>query len=632
MRAVVIVLLLSSVAAAQPSEQSEIDRRAEAQRTCAARDPKCDWIATFSSLERASILRALAARALLVEPSPWGKVIGKIHIYNEDVFAEDNWLQFFNFIHYTTREHAVRQELTIDEGELWNDDLIAESSRRLRDPLYSSVVAILPVKTAEAGKVDVLVVTRDVWSLRFNSQYSFQEGSLTNLRISISENNFLGHRNLLAAALAMDQGAVAVGPVFIDKNVAGTHLYLYTAVDEVVTRQSLNVFDPRIADPTMSKPSGDPHGIEDGGGFHHEGSDSNIQLLYPLWSLASEWGGGVTFAHNYGVSRSLLFTGLRGIHETASDGTEVLLPREYARRAWTTNAYVVRQWGTWLKQSLGFGMTVSSVKPSLLASFPSDVQLQQEFERDVFPRSEVISAPNVEYHFYMPRYTTLRDFTTYDLAEDTQIGPDADLNVAEALHVLGSDSHFTAPSVSAGWTFPWCRDGFVRIGGGFSLRIQHADSHGRYFDTIDNTANAQIRAATPIYQYVRFVAQASMATRWHDTQNNYYTLGSDSGLRGYAIAQFSGQRVTVGQLEARSIPWPIWVLRVGGVAFYEAGGASNSFGTLSPLYQDVGFGIRALIPQTSRDLFRFDVAFPLVAAPFWPAFHPQITAGFGSYF
>jgi len=34
----------------------------------------------------------------------------------------------------------------------------------------------VPVKSAEPGKVDVLVVTRDIWSLRLNTQYTFQEG------------------------------------------------------------------------------------------------------------------------------------------------------------------------------------------------------------------------------------------------------------------------------------------------------------------------------------------------------------------------------------------------------------------------------------------------------------------------
>ena len=50
------------------------------------------------------------------------------------------------------------------------------------------------------------------------------------------------------------------------------------------------------------------------------------------------------------------------------------------------------------------------------------------------------------------------------------------------------------------------------------------------------------------------------------------------------------------------------------------------------LYNDIGIGVRMLIPQTSRELFRFDLAFPLQSAPNNPALHPHFIAGFQSYF
>ena len=52
-----------------------VEARHEAEAVCAAHDPKCDWVATFSSLERRSIIRTLLRRGLDVEPVPWGKVI-----------------------------------------------------------------------------------------------------------------------------------------------------------------------------------------------------------------------------------------------------------------------------------------------------------------------------------------------------------------------------------------------------------------------------------------------------------------------------------------------------------------------------------------------------------------------------
>ncbi|HEV7556343.1 MAG TPA: hypothetical protein VGO00_12840, partial [Kofleriaceae bacterium] len=101
-----------------------------------------------------------------------------------------------------------------------------------------------------------------------------------------------------------------------------------------------------------------------------------------------------------------------------------------------------------------------------------------------------------------------------------------------------------------------------------------------------------------------------------------------SGLRGFVINQFLGQRVVSTLVEARTIPWSVWVLRIGGVLFLDSGGAADSLATMV-LHNDAGLGFRMLIPQTSRQLFRFDVAFPLDGLD---AGHPHFIASFDSYF
>jgi hypothetical protein len=50
------------------------------------------------------------------------------------------------------------------------------------------------------------------------------------------------------------------------------------------------------------------------------------------------------------------------------------------------------------------------------------------------------------------------------------------------------------------------------------------------------------------------------------------------------------------------------------------------------LYNDVGVGLRLLIPQFNRDVARIDIAFPLQSAPNNPAGYPHFIAGFASYF
>lgn len=584
----------------KPSEAAQLDREI-AEEQCAAHDPSCDWIATLSSLERASVVRALVSRGYEVEPSPWNKVIGAIRVYNEEVFAEGSrFLQFFNHVHITTKESTIRAEAVVTSGEIWDQPRIEETARRLRDPLWTSVVAVIPVKSPNPGTVDVLIVTRDIWSLRLNTQYTYQQGRLTSLIMSFAENNFLGRRDVLAAALTMDQGAIAIGPLFIDKNLFGEHLDLRVRIDDILTRDDLTKHST----------------------LHSEGTQSAITLSRPLWSLASEWAAGATFTHRFAIDRQYKGTALKPydyVDPTTMETTS--FERQYAMRRWGASAFMTRQWGTQLKQQFSSGYSVNSQRPRPLDDFPGNAAQRAAFIANVLPRSEVTSVPFVEYAFFTPRYSTLRNISTFALAEDVRIGPDFDASLGFGLKALGSDENFQRLSSAVGWTFPWSRDGFARIAAGLGGRYQQGE-------LIDNTATWSVRAAAPaVAGRVRFLAQAQLLTRWHD-QNRFYAIGSDTGLRGYGINEFSGQRLVNFQFEARTLPYAWWVLRLGGVAFYDLGGAADSLKQLT-LHQDAGLGLRMLIPQTSAQLVKFDFAIPFDGAN---RGRVRFLAGFGSEF
>lgn len=627
-----------TVPAPAGKKQTATEARLAAAAVCAAHDPSCDWLATFSSLERNSIRRTLVELKLEPEPEPWGKVIGRVHVRNEDVFAEKNWLRFFNIFHVTTRAQAVHRELTLEEGEIWDEERIIESARRIRDPLYTSVVALLPVKSADPSKVDLLVVTRDIWSLRLNTKWDVQGDRLVGFTMSISENNFLGRRKTVALGFIMDQGAIATGPLYIDKNFLGLehHFDLRARIDRIFTRRSLDVNtivgegdDAQI----ISMPSRDPGGIQDDGKLRAEGTAATISLTKPLWSLASKWGAGGSVSYRNAISRSYRLNGLRGYDDPETPDPD-FLPREYRMRTWSVRAAATRQWGDEFKQAVEVGYTVASQRPTLLdyPAFQVDELLLEHFQRDVFPRDEVVSAPFIEYAVFQKRFATTRNVDTYELAEDVRFGPNLSVSLSQTFKTLGSTHRFTRPALSMGWTFRWGRDGFARVSAGGQLRIQDGE-------TIDNTATAQIRAATPTLSFFRLIAQVHTETRWNDQSNSDYTLGSESGLRAYAISEFFGDRRIVGQLEARSVPFPVWVVRLGGVLFYDGGGAADTFKRME-YFHDVGFGARMLIPQSSGQLFRFDLSFPLVdgqatdaaGRPITRAGYPKFIAGFDSYF
>lgn len=625
-RGVSIVCALLAVArVASADEAPAVDARearALAERQCAAEADDCDWLATLSSLERLSVKRAIAARHYVVEPAPWGKTIGRIEVFNEDVFAEKNrLLRFFNHFHVTTKEPAIRRELVVRPGDTWDQRKIEESARRLRDPLFSSVIAIVPVASAEEGKVDVLVVTRDIWSLRLNTAYTVQQGTLTDLAISLSENNFIGRRKVVAAAFTMDQGAIAAGPLYIDKNFLGRHVDLRARVNTIINRDAL--FD---------------RGALDG-----EGSSSTITLSKTLWKLSSTWGWGATFTHRFAIDRRFAGTDLRGVRcpldggdcelrfqPTAVADGEVL-PWIYDMRRWGASAYVVRQWGHTIKHQATFGYSLDSQHPMLLSSFPGTDAQRAPFARAVLPRSEVTSVPYVGYSLFTPRYRTRRNVNTYDLAEDLRLGPSLDLSYGVGLELLGSSANFQRGGITGGWTVPWCKDGSLTASAGYSTRLQG----GEWFD---NSLQFSTRIVTPTLcdgealrggaNLARLVIESTLASRWNNLSPTLLTVGSDNGLRGFDINQFFGSRLFSTQIELRTLPLPIWVFRVGAVAFYELGGAADTFRELD-LHHDVGFGLRGLTPQTSRELFRFDLAFPMDGPD---RGHPKFSAGFQQEF
>jgi hypothetical protein len=586
---------------AESADTAQRDRGL-AEEKCASRDPGCDWIATLSSLERATVLRALTARGYALDPAPWGKVIGAVRVYNEDVFAEGWWLlRFFNNFHVTTKESTIRTDAVISAGERWDQARVEETARKLRDPLWTSIVAVLPVAAAQPGTVDALIVTRDIWSLRFNTTYTFQQGKLTDLVTSLSENNLAGKRDVFALAVTMDQGAFAAGPLFIDKNLVGEHLDLRAQVSEIVNRDALL----------------------DRGAFHAEGSQSTISLTRPLWSLASEWAAGVSFTHRFAIDRQFRGTGLRTFTYTDPDTMEsTTFDNQYKMRRWGVRASVTRQWGDAVKSQLSFGHSVDSQRPVPLDDAGGSPEALAAFVARVLPRSEVTSVPFVEYAMFTPRYSTLRNVATFALAEDLRTGPDLDVSLGFGLEVLGSDHNFERLSATAGWTLPWARDGFWRAATSFSTRRQDGD-------WVDNTVSGSLRAAAPPVHGVRLLAQTSLSSRFgQNPSNGFYAIGSDSGLRGFAINEFTGQRYFNLQAEARTLPYPVWVLRLGAVAFYDLGGAEVSL-TQMALHQDAGVGLRILIPQTSAQLLKFDVAIPFDGENRGA---PRFLAGFGSEF
>jgi hypothetical protein len=566
---------------------------------------------SLGTLERQATEDALAGRGLRIDAAPGGKRIGQIHVFNHEVFSRrDGYTQLLNVFHFTTREHIIRREVLLQPGDLYDGPLLDESVRNLRDADFSSLVVILPVVAAEPGKVDLLVVTRDVWSLRFNTEFDYGEGTLRALSTSLSENNLFGWRKKFSFVFVLDRGAYGVGPSYYDPNVAGTRLTFSTSLRAYYARQT----------------------------GEREGEFVSGALAYPLFSLASRWGASLSASHSNLVRREFLGNSLRTVDIAATPEREAL-PRTYRLRSQAVDAQVVRGLGRAVLHRVAAGYSLSVRRPALLPDFPSaDPVVREIFTRAVLPLSELVSSIYLSYRLFTPRYRVYRDYATYDLREDALLGPNFTAAISQAADWLGSEVSAIGLSAGASYTHDWL-DGYQRVSASFSARI--LDGKLR-----DQLRGASLTLGTPMLRrLVRIVGEAGASVLLDSSRPNvFYTAGAETGLRGYATGEFAGLATWVAHLEARSAPVPVFALRLGAVAFWDVGHAAPRFSDLSARH-DVGAGLRLLIPQLNFYVLRVDWAIPLQnghlvpASPAMPAYYltragfpGRISAGFAQAF
>jgi hypothetical protein len=575
--------------------------------------------ADLGKLEREAVDDALSLRGLSIEPEPQAKIIGVVHVVNLDVFLprERVPLVWANIFHRTTREHHVRRESLLYAGDRYDQDLVEETTRNLQDPTLSNVVAVLPVKSSTPGMVDVLIVTRDVWSLRFNQDFEFQQGQLIYYTASLSENNLLGWRKNLAAVFEMNQGEMSFGPNYIDPNIMGTRLKLKAAFYGIWARQIGEI----AAGP-------------------YEGTSSLFHLEYPLYSLASRWGAAADFSHVDGVIRRFLGTELReipldGIIRNACNPGPAALPGQetapwmYRRRTVNTSEVVTRSFPRpRIIQRVSIGYELALVRPSFTPDFPyPDGSSQRvQFAQEVFPLSERTADLFVRYDLFTPRYRTYRDFNTFDFREDVQLGSTLSLKAGRASTLVGSDKDFSVFQTSLDFAADWW-GGRESVGGSWEGRLADGQMSNQLVE-------GRASLATPVLAHLfRVVAAGNVGFLYENTRKRYFFVGGDNGLRGYPVGEFVGcGALFIGHIEARSMALKLAFLRLGGLLFFDAGHAAADAGSLT-FYDDVGFGLRLLIPQLNTYALRADWAFPLRPVPGMPAGWPgRMSFGFRQVF
>jgi hypothetical protein len=558
----------------------------------------------LGTLERGAVDAALAARGLALDPAPEGKVVGFIHVVNLDVFqpSDGGLLQWFNHFHRTSREHHVRRESLLLPGMTYDSALVDETMRDLRnrstysaqDPTWSSIVAMVPVRAAAPGTVDVLVVTRDVWSLRFNTDYNYQPGYLINLSTSLSENNLFGWRKQAAVAFIMNPGDLWLGPTYLDPNVLGKRLRLTSAFYEIWARKIGEI----AAGP-------------------REGFSDWQRLEYPFYALSQRWGGFIDGSYTTSMVRLIGPSGDQAAvlgrvdpsTEKCVDPNGLADPGAAAACAYRlrvggfTSGFTRSLPRSWLIQRVTVGNEIGLVRPAFSPDIPTDAPggFYQTYHR----ASERTSGLYAQYDAFTPRYRTYRNLDSYDLGEDQRLGPWVTFRFGRASTLLGSEADF----------FRLKAEAHINLGllGGFQNIGASWESREYSYGLRDQLIKTQFYAATPVLaRSLRVVASGQAGFMADNVHRTPVYVGGLEGLRGYPVNTFVGYDWYLAHLELRSMALSLASLLVGGLVFADTGHAAVTVQKLM-LYSDAGLGLRLLVPQLNAEVMRCDWAFPLRA-------------------
>jgi hypothetical protein len=585
----------------------------------------------YSAYEKEAIQIALAENKLEIEPFPEGKVIDTIHGVRLEVLeprdpgpellkkvpvvapiGEYVTKPMLNWLHVLSKEWIIRRELLLKEGDRYVQVIIDETARNMRSrmPLQVSLVVILPVKSADPDKVDLLIITKDIWSLRLSLDVAATPGGIENLAIVPQETNFLGMHHTAQTRFQLQPETYSFGVGYKIPRFGYSWIGAGTTASITVNRRS-------------GSPEGSAIGISAGQGLYSTRTP---------WAWDADVGYSVGVARRYSNARVFAFDSRRTPERER-------IPFQYKSRSFAASASVARSFGWAIKNnfSLSFNATTADYElfeESLVGVSPVAAA---DFTRRALPTSESRVYPAISWSTFTTNFLRTLDINTLALQEDYRLGHNVSVTFYPVPKAFGSSRNLLGVSAKAGYAVA-LGDGLA--GASVSGFAENQDDRTPCVNgddwipctVTDGSVGASFGAITPrIFGFGRIAMNTSFNNRYRNYLNSRTFIGGEDRLRGYPTAYFFGKDTVFFNLEYRSRSVEILKAQLGGVLFYDTGDAATGFDMLRAK-QSVGFGLRALFPQVNRLVFRLDFAFPLNRGPFPESGSPLPVDPFGFFF
>ena len=120
--------------------------------------------------------------------------IKKINVFGPTIYDSDappkNWSQRTgNFLHVNTRDFIIRQNIIFKAGDSLKPEVLADNERILRNLHYlEDARIVITDQSAKGDSVDVVIITKDVWSIAFD----FSPSGVNAGYFTLIDNNIFG--------------------------------------------------------------------------------------------------------------------------------------------------------------------------------------------------------------------------------------------------------------------------------------------------------------------------------------------------------------------------------------------------------------------------------------------------------
>jgi hypothetical protein len=553
---------------------------------------------SLSTYERMHVGRVIQAARLRVAKEPAGKTVAFVKVHRYPVFVRFEGLPLvLNTVHALTREKVVRREILVKPGDPYDRTRASETMRNLRGLGLFNLVAAVPV-VDESGQLGLLVVTRDLWSLRLESRFQTTNDTIDQLQLQLTERNLFGRGKQVAASFALEPITFRTGLSYLDPRIQGERLAFLIRGLTQFTREKAQ----------------------------YEGYDTGVYLYRPFYDLHQRWGFNSSFFRTDKVGRRT-----PGGQQEFWDDDETVeierLPVIWRRKSMGGNLSARWQTGkdAIVRMTGGMGASESRFRPTDPVGLSGlDDEVVERFLAQKIPEDQTLVYPVLSLSFFQNTFHVFRNLAHFGFSEDVQVGPSGHFSIIVPRRDFGSTEDQIILGGNLAFRMAWLKSGLFEFAAAMSAR--HRQFRERFTDL---KRLLRLRIASPTHKYGRLITRVDWLTQHDLTSLSAVSLGGDNGLRGYSSEHFFSYDASRlrGNVEYRSPPRKWAGSRVGFVVFYDMGwlydgqvfeATETELVELAamPVAQAVGAGIRWVFPQASRFTYRIDVGVPVDGSGF----------------